>query len=85
MLISPGLCDESIKLCVVEVDLDAPENRAPRQELDEAEYIHVRRVPIGQLLPSLREMERQGLVPFTGLYTLAMGLSLGAQMGANAA
>ena len=78
------MCDESIKLCVVEVDLDAPENHVPRQELDDAEYIHVRRVPIDQLLPSLREMERDGLMPFTGLYTLAMGLSLGAQMSANA-
>jgi 8-oxo-dGTP pyrophosphatase MutT (NUDIX family) len=80
---SPGLTDEAIKLCVVEVDLDDPANQAPVQSLDETEFIQVRRVPVKALLPTLNTMERDGLVPFAGLYTLAVGLSLGLQGGSS--
>ncbi|KAL1495611.1 hypothetical protein AB1Y20_016971 [Prymnesium parvum] len=75
LAMSPGLCDETIKLCVVEVDLDAPENRIPEQALEETEMIQVTRVPINMLLPKLHEMRSEGLLPFTGLYMLAVGFS----------
>ena len=76
LAMSPGLCDEMVQLCVVEVDLDAPENASPEQALDDTEFIKVSRVPIGQLLPTLKAMEADGCVPFTGLYTLAVGLQM---------
>lgn len=76
LAMSPGLCDESIKLVVAEVDLDAPVNRAPEQSLEDGEHIHVVRVPVKELLPALRAMESEGMIPFTGLYTLALGLQL---------
>ena len=36
------------------------------------------RTPVQALLPTLKAMEAQGLVPFAGLYTLAVGLNLAA-------
>lgn len=76
LCMSPGMVDECVKLVVVEVDLDAPANVAPEQKLDESEFIDVVRVPVRELLPSLRTMEEQGKVPFVGLYGLAVGLQL---------
>ena len=35
---SPGLTDESVKLVVVDVDLDAPENARPQQAPEESRY-----------------------------------------------
>ena len=63
------------------MDLDAPINRAPKQQLEESEFIKVCRVPVKELLPTLRTKEREGLVPFAGLYTLALGLALGSASG----
>lgn len=80
---SPGLTDEAVKLVVVDVDLDAAANRAPQQQLEESEAgLRVRRVALRELLPELERMEADGLVPFAGLYTLAVGLSLGLAGGA---
>ena len=74
---SPGLCDECVQLVVVEVDLDAPTNRMPAQALEDDEFIKVARVPVRDLLPTLQTMQRDGYLPFTGLFTLALGLQLG--------
>ena len=54
-----------------------PANQRPQQALEETEFIKVLRVPVKSLLPSLQQMEREGLRPFAGLYTLAVGLSCG--------
>ena len=59
------------------MDLDDPVNQTPEQRLEDTEFIKVRRVPVKGLLPALQAMEREGLMPFTGLYTLAVGLSCG--------
>lgn len=39
--LSPGLSDESINFVMVEVDGDAPENKDPKQSLDDGEIIEV--------------------------------------------
>lgn len=76
LAMSPGLCDEAIQLCVVEVDLDEPANQLPEQCLEDTEFIKVTRVPVGELLPTLQALDEQGCVPFAGLYTLAVGLQM---------
>ena len=76
LAMSPGLCDECVQLCVVEVDLDAPENQTPKQALEDDEFIKVTRVPVRELLPTIERMERDGCVAFTGLFMLAAGLNL---------
>ena len=49
------------------------------QDLDEAEFIKVTRVPVQQLLPTLKRLEADGCVPFTALFTLAVGLTMASQ------
>jgi 8-oxo-dGTP pyrophosphatase MutT (NUDIX family) len=82
LAMSPGLTDEAVQLVVVHVDIDRPENRAPKQELEETEDIRVRRVPIMRLKEALDEMVGQeGCVPIMGLYTLAVGLQQAQVLG----
>ena len=83
LAMSPGMCDEMIRLCVVDVDLDAPPNRTPRQQLEESEFIKVHRVPIKQLLTRLKAMEGDGLMPIGGLFLLATGLAIGQAAGSG--
>eukprot|EP00434_Breviolum_minutum_P028392 symbB.v1.2.025116.t1/scaffold2421.1/size79598/5 len=74
---SPGLSDEIVKLVVVDVDLDSIENQVPRQDLDEGEFISVKRIALAALPEQLRKLEEQGVMPITGLHTFALGLELG--------
>lgn len=39
--LSPGLTDESVNFMMVEVDGNAPENKNPKQKLDDGEIIEV--------------------------------------------
>merc|ERR1719291_1459446 len=73
---SPGICDETVKVVVVEVDLDAPENRQPKQQLDEGEFCSVRRVPLAALREAL-DVAGTTKMPIEGLYLLALGLEIG--------
>ena len=74
---SPGICDESVKLVVVEVDLDSPANQDPSQSLEETEFISVSRVPLRSLTAELKRLEAEGAMPIEGLFLLAVGISLG--------
>ena len=78
LAMSPGLCDETVRLVVCDVDLDTDANRRPQQALDGTEDIRVVRVPLRGLARSIDEIgARDGSVPIMGLYTLALGLELG--------
>ena len=72
----PGLSDETVQLVRVDVDLDAPENRNPSQELEGSEFITVLRVPKKGLRRRLDALAGEGLNVFAGLYTLALGMEL---------
>lgn len=74
---SPGICDETVKIVVVDVDLSLPENQNPKQELDEGEFCVVRRVPLAslrQLLSSSSHMSIEGILLFAFGVELGMGL-----------
>eukprot|EP00622_Pseudochattonella_farcimen_P004532 FR739931.1.p1 GENE.FR739931.1~~FR739931.1.p1 ORF type:complete len:192 (+),score=23.85 FR739931.1:84-578(+) len=75
---SPGICDETVRIVVVDVDLTRPENQNPTQELDEGEYCVVRRVPLTQLrelLSSSSNMSIEGIMLFAWGVELGLGLA----------
>ena len=74
---SPGLCDESVQVVVVEVDLSNPYNHGtPRPQLDPGEHCVVQRV---RLQDGIRQILDQGTaMPIMGLYLFALGWELGA-------
>lgn len=76
LAMSPGMCEETVKLVVVDVDLDDARNAKPEQQLEESEAIKVVRAPLLGLADTIDEIvaREEGVVPIMGLYTLAVGL-----------
>jgi len=67
-----------VKLVVVEVDVDAPENLNPIQAPDDTESIILRHVPVKILTSELSRLEAEtGAMPIEGLYLFAIGLQMG--------
>ena len=75
--LSPGLSNETVALVRVDVDLDAPENANPKQQLEGSEFITVLRVPIAGLRRTLDAFAARGYNVFAGLYTMALGMEMG--------
>jgi 8-oxo-dGTP pyrophosphatase MutT (NUDIX family) len=74
---SPGLCDETVHVVLVEVDLSNPYNHGtPTPELDPGEHVTVVRVGLQE---GLKRLLDQGTnMPIMGLYLFALGYELGA-------
>jgi len=76
---SPGLTDETVHIVVVEVDLDNPYNHGtPKPDLDEGEYVVVKRVDFNEGLRAVLD-DGEGM-PIEGLYLFALGLELGSHV-----
>lgn len=73
---SPGLCDETVQVVVVEVDMSNPYNQNPKPQLDPGEHVTVQRVPLQQGIQRL--MDQGTSMPIMGLYLFAIGYELGA-------
>lgn len=72
---SPGMSDSSAHCVVVEVNLDNPLNRGiPETDLDEGEFISVKRVDLKEGLK--KALDNSETMPHMGLYLFAMGLEL---------
>ena len=78
LAMSPGLCDETCHLVVVEVDLSNPINHNPTQQLEDTEFIKVTRVPVHALHEKILALEKdEGCIAIQGLHLLSFGLQLG--------
>ena len=75
LCMSPGLCDETIQIVVVNVDLDDPKNINPKQNLDEGEAIAVKRLPLTTALR--KTLGSSSSMPISLLYGFAIGLEMG--------
>ena len=77
---SPDICDETVRIVVVNVDLDEAANKHPKQQLEEGEYCVVRRIPLSKLR---QEIDKSKGMPIEGIYLLAQGVELGASLSSN--
>ena len=83
-----GLTGEAIKLCVGEVDLNEPVNQAPEEGPRGDGVPHPgppSTVPPEGSPSTLKSMERDGPMPFAGLYTLALASRWACRVAARAA
>lgn len=75
LCMSPGICDETIKMIVLDVDLDDEVNLDPQQILDDGEDIIMIRI---DLFSGLKQMMESGsCMPISLLYSFALGIELG--------
>ena len=73
---TPGMSDASAHCVLVHVDLDNPYNQGtPIPELDEGEFITIKRVDLRDGLKNM--FDGSETMPHLGLYLFAMGLELG--------
>jgi len=88
---SPGVCDETVQVVLVEVDLSNPYNHGtPTPALDPGEHVVVKRVRlqdgVKQLLDqqaTLTSNDNNNKMPIMGLYLFAIGWELGASSGTS--
>lgn len=73
---SPGLTNETVQVVTVEVDMSAPENANPKQQLDEGEFVERIVVDKRELLQKLEEFSAEGSRVFVGLWLLAQGMAV---------
>lgn len=78
LCMSPGLCDETINIVVINVDLDDPRNANPKQHQDEGENITVKRVPLSAGFKQV--LGTSSGKPISMLYSFAVGLEMGAKL-----
>ena len=65
MLISrtdPGMCGTTVKMIHLCVDLSLPENRHPKSQLEDGEFIECFTVPLRNIFEECRKLESQGYV-----------------------
>jgi 8-oxo-dGTP pyrophosphatase MutT (NUDIX family) len=93
LCMSPGLCDETIQIVVLNIDMDDPRNINPKQHMDEGESITVHRVPLSVGLKDVLASSSQAtstsspspiesnssLMPIALLQSFAIGLEMGAK------
>lgn len=79
---TPGMCDETVKLVLVNVDLDDPKNLNPMTHCQEGEYVTVRRLPLRVGLRAMLE-NRTRKMPISLLYFFALGLEFGDASATN--
>lgn len=72
--LDPGLGNTTAQLVTVEVDGDQPENRNPKAQPDEGEFIEVLSVPIDDLLQKLNDYAAAGVVIDSRVYTYAISM-----------
>jgi ADP-ribose pyrophosphatase len=76
MFNDPGFCNTNLRMVHVEIDLDLPENKDPKPQLEEDEFIECFTVPLTNLWDECQQWEAEGLAIDARVGTLAEGVLL---------
>ena len=77
LCMSPGLCDETINIVSVNVDMDDELNKNPKQNLDEGEFIKTKTVSLDSTLQKILDDGVATNIPISILYAFSLGLKMG--------
>ncbi|KAF2233521.1 hypothetical protein EV356DRAFT_503620 [Viridothelium virens] len=81
MFNDPGFCNTNLTMVHVNVDLEKEENRRPKPELEENEYIECFTVELTRLYKECRKLEKEGHAIDARVGTLAEGIEIARQWG----
>ncbi|KAI9752130.1 MAG: hypothetical protein M1815_000702 [Lichina confinis] len=76
MFNDPGFCNTNLNLVHVKIDLSKPENRDPKAELEENEFIECFSVPLERLYEECSRLEKEGFAIDARVGTLAEGIQI---------
>lgn len=77
----PGFCNTNLRMVHVSVDMDLPENREPKPELEENEFIEVFTVRVDKLWEECERLEGEGYAIDARVGTFAEGILLAKRWG----
>ncbi|RDA93300.1 hypothetical protein CP533_2023 [Ophiocordyceps camponoti-saundersi (nom. inval.)] len=83
MFNDPGFCNTNLRMVHVNVDMSLPENKDPKPQLEENEFIDVFTVPLASLWDECRKLEAQGFAIDARVGTLAEGIVLARHLGSS--
>ena len=78
--VDPGFCNTNLRMVHVVVDLDRPENRDPRPQLEPDEFIECFAVPLADLWDECKRLEAEGYAIDARVGTLAEGVEVARQL-----
>ncbi|KAJ9639392.1 ADP-ribose diphosphatase [Coniosporium tulheliwenetii] len=76
MFNDPGFCNTNLNMIHVTVDMSKPENKEPKPELEENEFIECFSVPLKDLYAQCRQLEKEGFAIDARVGTLAEGIEI---------
>ncbi|KAF9250437.1 hypothetical protein CBS147325_4287 [Penicillium roqueforti] len=76
MFNDPGLCNTNLHMVHVRVDMSLPENKNPKPELEDNEFIECFTIPLTSLFDELKKLEKEGYAIDARIGTLAEGIEL---------
>ncbi|KFH45655.1 ADP-ribose pyrophosphatase-like protein [Hapsidospora chrysogenum ATCC 11550] len=76
----PGFCNTNLRMVHVSIDMSLPENRDPRPQLEDGEFIDVFTVPLDNLWEECKRLERDGCAIDARVGTIAEGILLAQQL-----
>ncbi|PHH88681.1 hypothetical protein CDD83_7211 [Cordyceps sp. RAO-2017] len=80
MFNDPGFCNTNLRMVHVTVDMSLPENRDPKPQLEESEFIDVFTVPLADLWDQCKKLEAQGYAIDARVGTMAEGIVIAKQL-----
>ncbi|KAJ5685597.1 hypothetical protein N7536_008216 [Penicillium majusculum] len=72
----PGLCNTNLHMVHVRVDMSLPENKNPKPELEDNEFIECFTTPLNSLFNEMKKLEKEGYAIDARVGTLAEGIEL---------
>ena len=81
MFNDPGFCNTNLTMVHVNVDLEREENRQPKPQLEENEFIECFTVELGRLYAECRRLEEEGYAIDARVGTLAEGIDIAKRWG----
>lgn len=72
----PGFCNTNLRMVHVDIDMTLPENKDPKPQLEENEFIEVFTVPLDNLWDECKRLEAEGYAVDARVGTFAEGILL---------
>ena len=76
MATDPGFCNTNLNMVHVTVDMSLSENKNPKPELEENEFIEVFSTPLSRLYDECKKLESEGYAIDARVGTLAEGIEI---------
>ncbi|KAK7983975.1 hypothetical protein PG989_011377 [Apiospora arundinis] len=79
MFNDPGFCNTNLRMVHVTIDMDLPENKDPKPQLEDDEFIEVFTAPLKDLWAECKKLEAEGYAIDARVGTLAEGIEIAKQ------